>query len=77
MTQNSMRLSWSREEVDQKLTAFRFDEACNALYHFFWGDLCDWSIELAKPALAGEAPRPRAVSERIAHWHRNSGASHQ
>ena len=54
------RLAATAEEVDQKLTAFRFDEACNALYHFFWGDLCDWSIELAKPALAGEAPRPRA-----------------
>ena len=53
------RLAATAEEVDQKLTAFRFDEACNALYHFFWGDLCDWYIELAKPALAGDAARPR------------------
>ena len=38
---------------------FRFDEACNRLYHFFWGDFCDWYIELAKPALLrGRAPRP-------------------
>src|SRR5262249_49147222 len=35
--------------------------ACNALYHFFWGELCDWYIELCKPALQGAAPRPRVA----------------
>jgi valyl-tRNA synthetase len=53
------RLSRAAAEVDGRLAAFRFDEACNRLYHFFWGDLCDWYIELAKPALMGEVPRPR------------------
>ena len=53
------RLSRTAAEVDEKLAAYRFDEACHRLYHFFWGELCDWYIELAKPALAGEAPRPR------------------
>ena len=52
------RLSRTAAEVDEQLETFRFDEACRRLYHFFWGDLCDWYIELAKPALAGEAPRP-------------------
>jgi valyl-tRNA synthetase len=46
-------------EVDARFETFRFDEACNRLYHFFWGDFCDWYIELSKPALSGEAPRPR------------------
>jgi valyl-tRNA synthetase len=54
------RLSRLAADIDARLVAFRFDEACNRLYHFFWGDLCDWYIELAKPALSGEAPRPRA-----------------
>jgi valyl-tRNA synthetase len=53
------RLAVTAAEVDQKLEAFRFDEACHALYHFFWSDFCDWYIELAKPALGGEAARPR------------------
>jgi valyl-tRNA synthetase len=53
------RLAATAAEVDQKLEAFRFDEACHALYHFFWSDFCDWYIELAKPALGGEAGRPR------------------
>ncbi|MDP9121741.1 MAG: class I tRNA ligase family protein, partial [Acidobacteriota bacterium] len=53
------RLSRVAAEVSERFSVFRFDEGCNRLYHFFWGDLCDWYIELAKPALLGEAPRPR------------------
>ncbi|MGH9465038.1 MAG: class I tRNA ligase family protein, partial [Thermoanaerobaculia bacterium] len=53
------RLSRAEREVNAKLEAFRFDEACRALYAFFWGELCDWYIELVKPALGGEAPRPQ------------------
>jgi valyl-tRNA synthetase len=57
------RLSGVAAEVNARLETFRFDEACNRLYHFFWGDFCDWYIELSKPALfsgeGGEAPRPR------------------
>ncbi|HYX23424.1 MAG TPA: class I tRNA ligase family protein, partial [Thermoanaerobaculia bacterium] len=53
------RLSRVAAEVEPRFTAFRFDEACNRLYHFFWGDFCDWYVELSKPALFGDAPRPR------------------
>jgi len=57
------RLSRVAAEVDARFETFRFDEACNRLYHFFWGDFCDWYIELSKPALltgtTGDAPRPR------------------
>lgn len=52
------RLSRVAAEVNEKFETFRFDEACQRLYHFFWGELCDWYIELAKPALMGSAPRP-------------------
>ncbi|HUF78549.1 MAG TPA: valine--tRNA ligase [Thermoanaerobaculia bacterium] len=56
------RLSRSAEEVSERFAALRFDEACNRLYHFFWGELCDWYIELAKPPLLGRQSadeRPR------------------
>jgi valyl-tRNA synthetase len=56
------RLSRVAAEVSEQLEIFRFDEACNRLYHFFWGDFCDWYIELSKPALmteGGETPRPQ------------------
>ncbi|HEV8241131.1 MAG TPA: valine--tRNA ligase [Thermoanaerobaculia bacterium] len=55
------RLSRTAGEVNRHLESFRFDEACSRLYHFFWGELCDWYIELSKPALGGDAPRPQAA----------------
>ena len=38
----------STAEVDRALTNYRFDEAANAIYQFFWGELCDWYLELVK-----------------------------
>jgi len=53
------RLSKTAAAVNEKFSEYRFDEACQCLYHFFWGELCDWYIELSKPALAGDSPRPQ------------------
>jgi len=53
------RLAATSAEVNEKLGIFRFDEACHRLYHFFWHELCDWYLELSKPALSGTAPRPQ------------------
>ncbi len=55
------RLHSTALRVNEKLDDFRFDEACDTLYHFFWGELCDWYIEFCKPALTGDAPRPRVA----------------
>ena len=46
-------------EVERALEAYRFDEAAGAVYRFFWGEFCDWYLELAKVQLDfGEARRP-------------------
>jgi valyl-tRNA synthetase len=42
------RLSAVSAEVDRALADYRFDEAANAIYQFFWGEFCDWYLELAK-----------------------------
>ncbi len=42
------RLGQTAAVVDRSLTDYRFDEAANAIYQFFWGDLCDWYLELVK-----------------------------
>ena len=42
------RLSAAAGEVDKALTVYRFDEAANAVYQFFWGELCDWYLEVVK-----------------------------
>jgi valyl-tRNA synthetase len=41
-------------EVTEALEAYRFDDAARAIYDFFWGELCDWYIELIKPRLSTE-----------------------
>ena len=38
------------EEVNRALESYRFDRAADTLYHFAWGQFCDWYIEFAKPA---------------------------
>ncbi len=56
------RLARVEIEVNERFETFRFDEACRALYGFFWGELCDWYIELVKPALSGaQDDRPQAA----------------
>jgi len=34
------------------LAAYRFNDAANGLYDFFWNRFCDWSIEFSKPLMA-------------------------
>ncbi len=48
------RLNDVTREVNRQLSVFRFDEASNALYQFFWHEFCDWYIEMAKPVLLGK-----------------------
>jgi valyl-tRNA synthetase len=43
-------------DVNDALAAYRFHEAANRIYDFFWGDFCDWYIELIKGRLNAEGP---------------------
>ena len=38
--------------MNEALEAYRFHEAAHVVYHFFWGEYCDWYLELIKPRLA-------------------------
>jgi valyl-tRNA synthetase len=51
------RLQRVAAEVDEGFSNFKFSEAANSMYHFVWGDLCDWYIEMSKPSFRGEAQR--------------------
>jgi valyl-tRNA synthetase len=45
------RLATVTTQVNDALEDFRFHEACQTIYQFFWGDFCDWYIEWVKPQL--------------------------
>ncbi|MBM4377335.1 MAG: valine--tRNA ligase [Deltaproteobacteria bacterium] len=48
------RLEDACVEAKKGIDDFRFDDATARLYHFFWGELCDWYLELTKPVFAGD-----------------------
>jgi valyl-tRNA synthetase len=42
------RLNRTAADVNKALESYRFDEAANLVYQFFWGDFCDWYLEIVK-----------------------------
>ena len=42
------RLNAVSGEIERALADYRFDEAAAVVYQFFWGEFCDWYLELVK-----------------------------
>ncbi len=38
-------------KVNRSLEEYRYDDAANAIYQFFWGSFCDWYLEIVKSRL--------------------------
>ncbi len=52
---NELEARWVRSQlastagaVQAALANYRFDDAANLIYAFFWGDFCDWYLEVVK-----------------------------
>src|SRR5580692_3753435 len=45
------RFNRAAADVNESLRGYRFDEAANRIYDFFWAEFCDWYLELIKPRL--------------------------
>jgi len=45
------RLNQVALKVNDALSSYRFHEAAEEVYQFFWGEFCDWYIEIVKPRL--------------------------
>jgi valyl-tRNA synthetase len=57
------RLSQTITEVNEALAEYRFDNAANAIYQFFWGDFCDWYLEIVKIRLEYDTPEAAAKAK--------------
>jgi valyl-tRNA synthetase len=54
--------------ITAALEAYRFDEAAHRLYHFVWGNFCDWYLEFTKPILQGGDPDARRETQATTAW---------
>ncbi|WP_258360959.1 valine--tRNA ligase [Moorella sulfitireducens (nom. illeg.)] len=52
-------------EVTEGLEAYEIGEVARRLYDFFWGEFCDWYIELIKPRLYGKDQKARQVAQGV------------
>jgi valyl-tRNA synthetase len=55
------RFNRATGDVNDALKTYRFHEAANRIYDFFWGEFCDWYIELIKPRLMENAADARGA----------------
>jgi valyl-tRNA synthetase len=56
------RLAASIDTISDALASYRFHEAAQTVYQFFWGDFCDWYIEWVKPELLNPDRERAAVA---------------
>jgi valyl-tRNA synthetase len=55
-----LRLDGAIREVSAALDEYRFSDAANGLYRFFWSEYCDWYLEASKASLNGADPARKA-----------------
>jgi valyl-tRNA synthetase len=59
------RLNAVSGELSDALDKFRFHDASSLIYRFIWHELCDWYIELIKPALTDDSIPDRVRASRV------------
>ncbi len=57
------KLNAATVQVNAALAQYRFHEAAHVVYHFFWGEFCDWYLEIIKLRLnQGETSEDKATT---------------
>ncbi|HOJ51518.1 MAG TPA: valine--tRNA ligase [Syntrophales bacterium] len=61
------RLRKAIEQTTRALDEYKFNEAASTIYQFIWHELCDWYVELIKPAIYGrvDATHRRAAQQTL------------
>jgi valyl-tRNA synthetase len=59
-----LKLDQAIRQLTEALEQYKFNEAAQILYRFFWSELCDWYLEASKAALGGApaAAQPEPAS---------------
>ncbi|OEJ18202.1 valine--tRNA ligase [Brachyspira hampsonii] len=56
------RLQKAIEDTTKKLKEYRFDEASQTIYKFYWNEFCDWYIEISKFDLKDESKKEKTIA---------------
>lgn len=59
------KLGEVEKTVEEAMEADRFADAAQAIYHFTWGQFCDWYIEFTKPIMNGTDQEDRKASQLV------------
>ncbi len=57
-----LKLDQAIREITTAFTEYRFNEATQTLYRFFWSEYCDWHVEASKAILSAGAQAQKDVS---------------
>jgi len=55
-----LKLDQAITELTDALAKYKFNEAAQILYRFFWSEYCDWYLEASKSAVSGNDPAVKA-----------------
>jgi valyl-tRNA synthetase len=55
-----LRLDAAIREITSALESYRFNEAAQVLYRFFWSEFCDWYLEASKAVGNADHPGQKA-----------------
>jgi valyl-tRNA synthetase len=62
------RLVAAARAVEQAMSQYRYNDAAGALYHFVWGEFCDWYLEFTKPILQGGDESAKSETRATTAW---------
>jgi valyl-tRNA synthetase len=58
------RLNSTAKTMEETFLSYRFNDAAQTIYEFFWNDFCDWYVEATKLSIrdGGDAEKDRATT---------------
>lgn len=59
------RLEMVKQDMDQALEDYRFNDAAQLGYKFLWNEFCDWYLELIKPDMQSEDEQRKAAAQYV------------
>jgi len=61
-----LKLDQAIREITAAFAEYRFNEATQTLYRFFWSEYCDWYVESSKAVLSAGAPTAETADAKSA-----------